>query len=79
MQEQHFQELKDQMGHLLSDLVTPENYSSVQAKTSRILDQLVEDNKLMTLPQDEYQLLLAYRLWKKSPKAVENVFHWKKY
>ena len=69
MQEQHFEDLKQSF----TDQLTQEQGT----KAAKILDQLVEDNKLLSLPDDEFQCLLAFRKWKSSSDKVSGVFHWR--
>jgi hypothetical protein len=69
MQEQHFEDLK----HVFTD----ELIADQAKKATKILDQLVEGNKLLSLPEDEFQCLLAFRKWKSSSDRATGVFHWR--
>ena len=69
MQQQHVDELK----HAFTDQL----FADQGKKAVKILDQLVEDNKLLSLPEDEFQCLLAFRKWKSSSDKVTGVFHWR--
>jgi hypothetical protein len=69
MQEQHFEDLKQSFIDQLA--------ADQAKKATQILDQLVEDNKLLSLPEDEFQCLLAFRKWKASSDKATGVFHWR--
>lgn len=79
MQEQHFNELKDDMSKTFSDLVPVESIPQVQERVRKAIDRLNEQTKLLSLPEDEYNLLVDYRTWKSetSVKGSLSVFHWK--
>ena len=75
MQEQHFNELKEDMSNVLSDLVPIKNLSVVKQRVQQKINELNEQNKLLSLPVVEYNLLVDYRSWK-----IHNglgMFHWK--
>lgn len=79
MQEQHIDELKGQLSReLYAHIPEQPTPDLVKTKVAQVVDDLIEQNKLLSLPPDEYQLLLDYRLWKKSPNVVSGVFHWRK-
>lgn len=46
-------------------------------KVEAAIQELERENKLFALPADELHILLAFRLWKKSPDAATGVFHYK--
>lgn len=77
MQEQHFDELKHGLSEELAKLIPAEEQRGpIRQKVAQAIDRMNEENKLLSLPEDEYKLLLDYRLWKSGPDAVGHVFHW---
>lgn len=78
MQEQHFDELKDQLSEVLYKIALNETFQRIRPKVAAILDKLNAEQKLLNLPPDEFQLLVDYRVWKASPDVVGGVFHWRK-
>lgn len=74
MQEQHFNELTDQMVTQLLPLVPADEAGAVKQKVTQAINRLTDENKLMSLPEDEYKLLLAYRLWKASSGVATGSF-----
>lgn len=68
MQQSHYESLKREI-----ETEIPES----GAKVSKILDRMVEENKLLSLPEDEFNLLIAFRNWKLSPNRATGIFHYK--
>jgi hypothetical protein len=78
MQQRDFNLLKEQLGEEIGAHFPDGAGDAVRSKVARALDRMNADNKLMALPEDEYHLLLDYRLWKASPKAATGIFHWRR-
>jgi hypothetical protein len=67
MQEQNFNELREAVKSAVPE--------TSQRKVDQIFTQLVDENKLLSLPEDEFNLLMRYRQWKVSADRVTGVFH----
>jgi len=81
MQEQHINELTDDLAKKLVPHIQPEGedgFPQVRDKVAAAIAQVVAENKLLSLPLDEQECLIAYRLWKNFSSAVTGVFHFKR-
>ncbi len=77
MQEEHFDELKHGMADDLRQILPEEAQKGAITKMQERMDRMAEENKLLLLPPDEVQLLLAFRNWKGTSNAATGVFHFK--
>lgn len=77
MMEPDVEKLKDQLTDEIAKQLPEQSRWAVRESVVGAIERLRAQAKLLGLTDQELNLLVDYRLWKRSPDAVSGVFHWR--
>jgi hypothetical protein len=78
MQEKYVGELNSNLVDILAKRAPKASREMIQASVDETFKQMSIEEKLMTLSEDEVDLILKFRAWGKLVGSASGVFHWKK-
>lgn len=80
MQQQDYVNLENSVFEKLLNNV-PETHAHkevVQEQVAKAFKEMTDEQKIMSLSEDEVRLLIDFRRWSASPGSASGVFHWRK-
>jgi hypothetical protein len=78
MQEQDYKQLQNDFFHKVSSIIPEVPREELRKSVEESFKQMTDEQKIMSLSEDEVRLLLDFRKWSASSRSASGVFHWRK-
>lgn len=88
MQESDLKDLQNKLGENILEKLWRSNESQfvrtekqeeiIKQSVAEEFKRMTDEEKIMSLTEDEVNLLIKFREWGRSPNSASGVFHWRK-
>ena len=78
MQSDDYSHLSSNLIEALTGKIPQAPKEEIRASVEEEFKRMTDEQKIMSLSEDEVQLLMDFRKWSTSPGSASGVFHWRK-
>jgi hypothetical protein len=78
MQAPDFREMQSDLVDRLTGRIPQAPKEEVRASVEEEFKRMTDEEKIMSLSEDEVDLLMKFRAWSQSSSSASGAFHWRK-